>query len=259
MDAQPVPEVRISPRSIRVLIAVVVVLALLGALSVVLNRRHDQVRRQVTISGHGLKTAVLQIDSGADRIRVTTADLGGDLAQVSTPDAAAVHPVADLSGHHLRVHAADETNGYSDSRSLGGAPVEINVKIAKGVLWDVVVDQGSKQVLLSLGTGRVHSVELNAGADHAEVTLPAPNGIEVVHLTGGLSSASFHLPSGYAAQLRFGSGAGSATVDGTAHQGIPSGFNLLTTSTGTNPAGQFSLDLSAGVGSVLLDRYSPAS
>jgi hypothetical protein len=208
---------------------------------------------QLTFPIDGRKTAVIHIDSGADSIVVGTAELGDDLAVVTTPggEDGGVRPQARLDGDQLRV----STENIGDAKA--GSPVQINVRLAAGVRWDVVVDKGAKQILLALGSGEVNLVELRGGADLADVTLPKPLGEMAIRISTGLATAAFHVPANIPVKATFGSGAGRAVMDGTAQQGIASGTAIY----GANgEAGylaakdRYLLDVLAGVGTLNLDR-----
>lgn len=259
---RPRPTGRARPvRLVAVMVAVVVAIAV----ALVALRLTDDGRPQaVTIGRTGQDAAVLQIDSGADTIMVSTADLGDDsdtLAVVSTPDGehSGVRPRARLDNGRLRVWTEDT----GDADGADGAAVTIDVRIAAGVRWDVLVDKGAKQIRLALGSGRVRAVELRGGADRAEVSLPEPEGELVVRVPTGLSAAGLHLPPGRPAEVRFGSGAGRVVVDGAQQQGIAAGTTIYgaTGKAGTNGAkgyaaakDRFLVDVAAGVGTLTLDR-----
>jgi hypothetical protein len=215
-------------RSTRPVIVVIVLLLLVLVAVSLFLQRHHQDQRQVSIPLDGRRAAVLQIDSGADRVNVTTADLGGDLAVVTTSDGSATRPRATIDGQRLRVWTEDDQpagEASGDGRATTG-PVVISVRIDKGVRWDVVVAKGARQVGLGLESGRVHSIELSGGADHADVTLPRPDGELVTHIPTGLGGVSFHAPTGVGVRITFGSGAGSAVVDGEVHEGIAAGTTI---------------------------------
>jgi hypothetical protein len=208
---------------------------------------------QLTFPIDGRKTAVIHIDSGADSIVVGTAELGDDLAVVTTPGGpdSGVRPQARVDGDQLRV----STEEFGDAKA--GSPVQINVRLAAGVRWDVVVDKGAKQIVLALGSGEVNLVELRGGADLADVTLPKPVGEMAIRIPTGLGTAALHLPANIPVKATFGSGAGRAVVDGVAQQGIASG----TTIHGANgeegylaAKDRYLVDVLAGVGTLSLDR-----
>jgi hypothetical protein len=208
---------------------------------------------QLTFPIDGRKTAVLHIDSGADSIVVGSTELGDDLAVVTTPggEDSGVRPQARLDGDQLRV----STDNFGDAKV--GSPVQINVWLAAGVRWDVVVDKGAKQILLALGSGEVNLVELRGGADLADVTLPKPVGEMAIRVPTGQATAAFHVPANIPVKATFGSGAGRAVVDGAPQQGIASGTTIY----GANgEAGylaakdRYLIDVLAGVGTLTLDR-----
>jgi hypothetical protein len=255
-----------STRSIRPvrLVAVVVVVVLLLALALValrLTSGHDGAQR-VAIPLGGRETAVVHIDSGADAIVIGTAELGGDLAVVTTPDGnrSGVRPRARMDGDQLKVWTEDV--GDPDE----GAAVQLDVRIARDVRWDVVVDKGAKQVRLALGSGAVKTVELRGGADLADVTVPKPTGELTLRIPVGLATAALHLPPAVPAKVSFGSGAGRAIVDGAQRQGIAAGITIygVNGKGGTGGAKGYEaakdrvlIDVSAGVGTLSLDRTKP--
>src|SRR3954452_15779318 len=81
---------------------------------------------QLTFPVDGRTTAVIHIDSGADSIVVGTAELGDELAVVTTPGGpdSGVRPQARLDGDQLRV----STDDIGDAKN--GTPVQINVRLA---------------------------------------------------------------------------------------------------------------------------------
>jgi hypothetical protein len=208
---------------------------------------------QLTFPIDGRTTAVIHIDSGADSIVVGTAELGDDLAVVTTPGGqdGGVRPQARLDGDQLRV----STDDIGDAKA--GSPVQINVQLAAGVRWDVVVNEGAKQILLALGSGEVNLVELRGGADLADVTLPKPVGEMAIRIPTGQATAALHVPANIPVKATFGSGAGRAVVDGVPQQGIAPGTTIF----GANgeegylaAKDRYLVDVLAGVGTLSLDR-----
>ena len=82
----------------------------------------------------------------------------------------------------------------------------ISVRIAKDVRWDIALAKGARQVVLALGSGRVHSIELGGGADQADVPLPRPDGELVTRIPTELGGVSFHAQPESALPITFGSG-----------------------------------------------------
>jgi hypothetical protein len=255
------PSTPASPtRRLRLLALVIIVLLLLALVIVVVQVKSggDEDPKPVTVPRSGRDTAVVQIDSGADQIVVTAADLGSDLAVVATPDGArsGVRPRAELNGDRLRVWT-EKTDDPED-----GARATIDVRIARGVRWDVAVSQGARTIQLALDQATLHAVDLSGGADTVDVTLPAPDGELVARLSTGVSQANFHAPSGIPTRVTF-TGAGRATVDGASREGIPGGTTIYGASGKKNTLGEkgykaaknrLLIDLKAGLGTFSLDR-----
>ncbi len=240
------------------LVVVFVVLVALALVSVLVNRADDhgpgpssRPDHRVGVGRDGLTTATVRIETGADRIQVTTADLGGQLAVVNTPPAGALAPALHLDHGVLSVTAGNDPAGDA------GVPGEIDVRIAQGVRWDVVLDQGAKQIGLDLRAGPLHSVTLNGGADQADLRLPAPDGADapaVTHIVAGLGRASVHVPDGLPVQVEFAAGAGTAVLDGRTTSGIAADTVLTVGSGRILPANGLRIDATGGIGTFTLDR-----
>jgi hypothetical protein len=266
-ETAPAVDPAVAPTRTTRPVVVAIVLLVLVLVAVLLFRQHNhQDHPRVSLPLGGRRTAVLQIDSGADRVSVTTADLGGDLAVVTTPGQSRTRPRATVHGQQVRIwtedvhpgdQSGDDQTGDQAAAAAAKAPVEIVVRIAKSVRWDVVVDKGARQIGLGLGSGRVHSVVLSGGADHADLTLPTPDGEQVVHVPTGLGGVSFHVPDGVPVQLSFGSGAGRAVVDGQTREGIAAGTTMTGAVGDPSAANRLTLDVAAGVGTLTLDRRAP--
>jgi hypothetical protein len=256
------PPSRPTRRARPVAILLVVVMLLAAVLVALRLTSGADGAERVAIPLAGRETAIVHLDSGADSIVVSTADLAGELALVTTPggDSSGVRPRAEMDGDRLRVWTEDI--GDADD----GAAVQIDVRIARDVRWDVVVDKGAKQVRLDLGAGQVNAVELRGGADLADVTLPAPVGEQTVRIPTGLATAALHAPAAVPAKVTFAKGAGRAVVDGAQRQGIAAGITIygVNGKGGTGGAKGYSaaknrllIDVSAGVGTLSLDRTKP--
>jgi hypothetical protein len=156
-----------------------------------------------------------------------------------------------MTGDNLRVW----TTNIGEAEA--GAQTKIEIQIARGVKWDVSVVKGARQIKLDLGAAKIGSVELNGGADKADVILPKPDGELIARIPTGLAEADFHLQADVLTRVVFGSGAGSATVDGTKKVGLKGG----TVMNGTGAKKGFDaakdrvrIDVGAGVGVLVVDR-----
>jgi len=237
-------------------IAVVAFLALVIVVLRVLGGGDDtgsSSSQKVTVPLGGRQAADIKIDSAADNIHISTADLGGNLAVVTTPggEQSAVSPKAEMTGDSLRVWT-EETGD-----ATAGAATSIDVQIAQGVKWDVAVVKGARQIKLDLGTAKLGSVELNGGADKADVTLPKPDGELVAKIPTGLAEADIHLLPGVLTRAVFAKGAGQATVDGDKKVGLKPGaeMNGSGAKKGYDSAkDRVRIDVTAGVGILVVDR-----
>ena len=237
------------------MIVVVLLLALVVVALRVLNSGSDSDAPQsITVPLGGRQAATVTIDAGADNITVTTADLGGNLAVISTPDGvkAGVAPQAEVNGATLRVWTKEI------GELQAGAAAGLDIQVAKGVRWDVSVAKGARQIKLALGDGSVSSVELNGGADNADVTLPEPKGELVAKIPTGLAAANFHLRTGVPTQVKFGNGAGNSSIDGVNKVGLRPGQTLYGKGTSRRSYAaakdKVLIDVSAGVGTVSVDH-----
>ena len=269
-EAPPRPSPPVgSRRPVRGLILVLIVALALGLAYALVRLTSDDGGDDggepgpISIPLGGRSSATVQIDSGADAIVVSSADLGTDLAVVTAPNAKAsgVRPHAEMVGDKLRVW----TEETADAKP--GARVQIDVRVARGVRWDVAVAKGARQIQLALGNGKVHSIELSGGADQADVSLPFPEGELVARVPTGMNIANFHVPSSLPVKVTFGAGAGRATVDGAERQGIAAGTTMYGTDGQKKldekrysaAADRLLIDVRAGLGTLGLDRSRPSS
>ena len=239
--------------------AVVLVLVLVALLLRATPRDAD---RRTAVGRDGRDRAVLVVASGADSITVTAADLGSDLAVASTPDGSAARPVVDDRNGQVTVTTTDvdrEGNLWDggDTGDRAQGPVDVTVRVAAGVRWDVVVAGGSKRLVLNLGDTPVARVEVRGGQGSVEATLPKPAAALPVTIAGGAGSVALHVPAGVPARVSLENGAGSAALDADRRQGVANG-TVLTTPDWPATADLPRLDVTAttGLGTLTLDRTS---
>jgi hypothetical protein len=239
--------------------AVVLVLVLVALLLRSTPRDAD---RSVAVGRDGRDSAVLVVAGGADSITVTGADLGADLAVASTPDGSAARPVVDVRDDQVMVGTTDvdgEGNLWDGGDTEGRAegPVDVTVRVAEGVRWDVVVAGGSQHLALNLGDAEVARVEVRGGQGSLEATLPKPAGALPVTIGGGAGSVALHVPAGVPARVSLLNGAGSAALDADRRQGVATGTVLTTpdwpaAATGDTP--RVDVTATTGLGTFTLDR-----
>jgi hypothetical protein len=200
--------------------------------------------RVVTGDLAGRHDAVLDVVSGADTVTVRAADLGDDLFRASAPAGARVVPVADVTDSAVRL-------SLTDSGAAGGA--DVVVELNTSVAWRIRLDGGAKQATVAMGGGRLSELSFGAGNSRIEVDLPAPRGTVPVRMAGGASVFDLRLPRDVPAQVRIAGGAGSATIDGTVHTGIPGG-TVYTADDWNAATDRYLIDNTAGVSALTLGR-----
>jgi hypothetical protein len=192
----------------------------------------------------GVRQDEFVVVSGVSSLRVVMADTGNNLFEASSPAGAAVRPVAVTDPTQVRLELV--------STGLSGAS-EVDVQLSSSVLWQVTVDGGTSDAALDLQGGAVSGVDVVGGTSHLDLALPTPKGTMTIRESGGVSAFALHAASGEPAQVRFGGGAGSATIDGAARSGVSSGTTVTPTGwvAATN---KYDIELDAGVSSFVLDR-----
>ncbi|MCE0537562.1 hypothetical protein LWF15_18905 [Kineosporia rhizophila] len=206
---------------------------------------HRAVDHTPALAGQGQSTARLVVHGGTDRLTVIAADLGGDLVQAQTPDTQSAVPVLreqDPETVSVSTEAADQD---------GGGGVDLAVKLARDVRWQIQIDGGSSALTLDLREGRVQSLDVTQGVATIQAYLPHPDGVLPTRISGGANSISLTLPANVSAQATFSGGGGSADLDGVHHGGLAAGTVLTTPERSED---RLEVDLASGVGSFGLRR-----
>jgi hypothetical protein len=198
-------------------------------------------RHDVAVARADLDAAQLEVVSGSTSVTVRDADLGGDLVRARTPEDSQVAPAVSVDGSTVRVSLA--------STGLSG-PADLTVLLDRQVRWRVQLSGGASSEVLDLRGGRVDGVDLTAGANRIELSLPAPRGAVPIRMSGGASDFTVHLPADVDAGVRVGGGAGSVMVDGVRKTGLSGG----TTVASTHAADRYDIEATAGVSSLTVDR-----
>lgn len=200
--------------------------------------------RVVTGNVAGLRQARLDVLSGASIVVVRAADLGDLLYRAITPEGSTAVPQVSTDGDVVRV---------SLRGGDGGGMAELEVELNSTVSWEIHLDGGASSESVDMGAGRLTSLDFGAGVSTIDLVLPRPTGTVPVRMSGGTSTMDVRLPAGVAAQVVFAGGAGTATIDGTAHTGIAGGTTLATPDWET-ASERYRLEMVAGLSSLTLER-----
>ena len=184
-----------------------------------------------------LTAARLDLVSGTDSATVTSADLGDALFQAVTPADARQVPQASVSGGAVTVSLKDVP---------GAGPAQVDVILNSRVDWAISFDAGASAERVDLTGAHLKSLVFAAGSSSISAALPAPSGDVTVLMQGGASKFDVQTPASVPYQISFGSGAGSATVEGVVHSGIAAGTVITSPSWGT-AVNRYTITQSAGV------------
>ena len=191
-----------------------------------------------------IDAATFELVNGSDIVRVSVADLGGDLFRMSTPDDAKAAPTA----------AVDGSTVVAGMRGTGLAgPALLTVLLADRVRWDVRLAGGATGESVDLSGGPGGNVDFSAGTSRAEVALPAAAGTQRVTMSGGASTLTVRLGGSAPVRVSATGGASSVTVDGKVHTGV-AGNSVWTPNGWDSATDRYDVVASAGVSTMVVER-----
>jgi hypothetical protein len=190
----------------------------------------------------GRSSAELEITAGMPVLDVTTARLGGTLLRVSTPSHSAVRPI--LSG------TAPVTLALAGVSGQGPVDVVLN----SAVTWSLDFAGGTQRTNADLRGGKVSRIDVSAGSDVLDVSLPRPAGTLPFLLAGGVTQFTLSLPGGVPAQVRVGGGAAEVSMGGQDLTGVAGG-TVLTPPGWSAATSRFDIDATAGFSRLTVSRW----
>jgi hypothetical protein len=204
----------------------------------------------VTADRGGLKTAEFELASGVTTIVLHSADIGGGLYRIATPNGAGQLPSAVIAGDHVVTQMS--------SSGVNG-PSIVDIELSDAVLWTIHLDGGSTEANVDMRAGGLAALDFGAGVTRIDAYVPAePDGVSV-QMAGGATSFAVHAPDGMPARVTIGGGAGSATIDGVGHTGIAGG-TVFAPDAWPASGSRLEIENTAGVSTFTLDRYhAPAN
>lgn len=198
----------------------------------------------VTGDRGALQEATFAMIKGADVVRVRAADLGGALYRISTPDDSKAAP---------SVHVDDGTVFAGLVGTDLPGPAIVTAELSSAVRWRIRLQGGATEQHVDLTGAKVAAVELTAGTNRAEVTLPPAAGTTRVTMSGGAGTLLVHLTGDAPVRVRAGGGAGAVTVDGVTRSGVANGTVVASAGWAT-ATDRFDVDATAGVAVLTVDR-----
>jgi DNA-binding MarR family transcriptional regulator len=177
----------------------------------------------------GYRQATLEFVRGAGRV-----DVRADAALTELYRARFDRNVAAVTEHDGTVQVRYRRSPLS-WRS-GAAEIVLNGNTA----WELVFKGGASHVNADLRAAMVTGVQLAGGLSHAELWLPAPQGLVAVTLAGGANGLTIHRPTAVPVRVnvkggvsnlrldeqRFGAVGGNVTLDSSGYAGQPDRYEI---------------------------------
>jgi hypothetical protein len=231
--------------------------------------------------------ATLEVARGTDTVTVRSEDLGDDLYRIAASDASVALRV-ERDGGVVRVRLDGDADGdsagdgsdrdirqprpvwddedpngrWSEGRGDGrvdeidddDGPAAIEIRLNSRVRWTLRLAGGADAVTVDMSAGGLAGVEFAGGVSHIRLSLPTPDGTVAVRMLAGASEFDVTAPVGVPARVRFGSGAGSVTVDGSTRTGVAQG-TVLAPPSWESASDRYDIDASGGVSRLTLARH----
>jgi hypothetical protein len=201
------------------------------------------------------RAATLDLVSGATSVTVRGVPLGDELYRVATPEHGRVVPAVTEVHDIVQVQLVN---------AGGDGPSTVVIELNRSVRWDLRFTAGATSTTVDLRDASVASVAFVGGVSSIDLTLPdltlpdltlpRPAGTVPVRMSGGAGQFAIHAPSGAPVRVRFGAGAGSATVDGGRQNGLSAG-TVITPEGWDAASDRYDVDNIAGVSTLTVDRW----
>ncbi|GAA2337930.1 hypothetical protein [Dactylosporangium salmoneum] len=195
----------------------------------------------------GRQAAELEVVNGVESVIIHSEAMDGVLYRASTLPGSKVAPVAEEAGDTVRLRlTGTEVAGQATVHVYLNATVRWQLKLAGGGLRQVVDFAG----------GRLAGVEVLAGVQELEVTVPKPEGTLPIHV-GGVGRLTVHAPAGPPAQLTLGAQGtiGEVRLDAQTKQNVPGGTTIAGDGWAA-AADRYALQVDTAAAAVSLDRTS---
>jgi hypothetical protein len=168
----------------------------------------------LTVPVNGRGRVRFDLVDGAASIRMRIADLGDDLFRVAVPPQSSVSPRADDRGEGVRLFLPP---------SGGSNTGTVDIILNEAVRWDLRVGGGVDRGVIDLSGGKVTAVDLAGGGTAIQLTLPSPEGVVPVTMSGGVNQFVVKVPDPTSVRVHVAAGAGSVVVGGHTYNGIAPG------------------------------------
>jgi hypothetical protein len=164
------------------------------------------------------QSAELLVESGAESVIIHSEPLDGLLYRASTLPGSKVEPAVEEAGDTVKLRLkGTEIAGQATVHVYLNAQVRWNLKLAGGGLRQVV----------DFGGGRLAGIEVQAGVQELDVTVPKPEGTMPIRV-GGVGRLTVHAPTGPPAQLTLGASGtiGEVRLDDQSKKNLTGGTTI---------------------------------
>jgi hypothetical protein len=192
------------------------------------------------------QAASLEVASGAESVIIHAETLDGLLYRASTLPGSKVEPVASEAGDSVKL-------------SLNGTEIAgqatVHVYLNNKVRWTLTLAGGGLRQVVDFGGGRLAAVEVKAGVQELDVTVPKPEGTMPIHV-GGVGRLAVHAPTGPPAQLTLADKGtiGEVRLDDKVTKNVTGAATLATGSDWAAAQDRYDLKVDTAAAAVSVDR-----
>jgi hypothetical protein len=192
------------------------------------------------------QTASLEVASGAESVIIHAEPLDQLLYRASTLPGSKVAPVAGESGDTVQL-------SLTGTEIAGQATV--HVYLNDKVMWTLNLAGGGLRQVVDFTNGRLAGIEVKAGVQELDVTVPKPEGTMNIHV-GGVGRLAVHAPTGIPAQLTLGDKGtiGEVRLDDKVTKNVAGPMTAATTPDYATATDRYALQVDTAAAAVSVDR-----
>jgi hypothetical protein len=200
---------------------------------------HTTAPPHVVVGPAGSSTEAYTLDllDGAETVQIVTGNLHGHLYRIATP----VDTTA-LASAHVESRTVNVT--------VAGSDAELDITLDRGVPWNLRFSAGVTTVSADMSAGRLTGLTAVQGISTLDITAAAPQSRVTLTELAGVSAFALHTSDPAVVSARVRAGAGSVSMFGRIHHGVPGGARF--DSPDIAPS-SYTIDAVGGVGSLTVD------
>ena len=180
--------------------------------------------------------ATFELVSDVDELTVSAERLDRGVAQVGTPSGSNAVPRASMVGSVVEL---------SVDRKEDDGSADVDVRLDSRIAWSILIRGGTKHLAVDLGDGTVKRIDLLGGATRIDLTLPRPDGVLPIRMTGGVNTWKIRTDGQAAVRALVRKGAGKVVLYGRNRGGVGRGKTVTSLGLG---GGSIAIDAVGGIG-----------